>query len=94
LLHGADLTQEYESWRKGSVAPWGRPNSRDTYLIPRPQTDSKWEIERKEVKRWSVALWGRPNSRDTYLIPRTQTDAKWEIEKREMKRDGVEETPI
>jgi len=34
-----------------SVAPWDRPKPRDKYLIPRPQTEAQWEIEKREVKK-------------------------------------------
>jgi len=58
LLHGADPPQEYERRRKESVAPWGRLNVRDKYLIPRPQTEAKWEIEKTKVQRNDRLLHG------------------------------------
>jgi len=46
--------REERSGKRWSVALWGRPNSSDTYLIPRTQTDAKWEIEKREMKRDGV----------------------------------------
>jgi len=86
------LTQEYKRWRKCQLLHGTDPTLRDTYLIPRPPTEAKCEIEKIEVKRKIGCSMGPINSRDTFLIPRSQTDAKWEIQKTEVKRDGVEET--